>query len=73
MNKYIILIKNVHQIAPFAGNISNFLHVWGGTSPSETPPFEGWIQVTGKKQNYWKNGNEQEVHLFSLKKAFKVI
>ncbi len=36
--------------------------------PPQTPPFEGCIQVTGKIQNYWEKGNEQEVHLFSEKK-----
>ncbi len=72
MNKYIILIKHVHQIAPFGGYISNFLHVWGGTSPSDSilrrlyP--SNWKNA---KQNYWKKGNEQEVHLFSLKKSNK--
>ena len=54
-HKYICWKKYVHQISPFGWYISNFLHVWEDTSPSDSP-FEGncCIHVTGKIQNYWK-------------------
>ncbi len=59
---------------------TNSLHLEGiflifftsqGAHPPQIPPFEGCIQVLGKIQSYCKKGNEQEVHLFSLKKKKK--
>ena len=69
MNKYIILIKYLQQIAPFGG-IFEFSSRLRGHIPLRLPPLKAVSsQITGKIQNYWKNGNEQEIHLFLFKKA----
>ncbi len=56
MNKYIILIKLCTKSLHLEG-IFQIFFTSEGPHPPQTPPFEGC-----------KNGNEQEVHLYSLKK-----
>ncbi len=67
MNKYIILIKNVHQIVHLEG-IFHILFTSEGAHPPKTTPFEGCIQVTGKIQNYWEKETNKKYIYFNLKK-----
>ena len=57
MNKYIILIENMHQIASFGGYISNFLHPLRHPLSKAVYP-SNWKNTKLLK----KKRNEQEVH-----------